>query len=470
MRVLPLAAGATFLAMLDATVANLAIADLGRDFSAASIADLSWAITAYAVPFAALLTPAGRLAGPLGLRRLFAGGVGLFTLMSAVCALAPTLGVLIGARALQGAGAAAMIPASLAILLLAAPPERRASAVGLWSAAAALAAAAGPALGGLLVDAFGWRSLFVINVPLGVALVVAARAVLRPGARQSGALPDPLGTTLLVVGIAAVVLGLTEGSTWGWGTVATVGSLAGGVTAVAASLARSGRVAVPAIETRLWRSRTFAVANLASLLYGLALYPWLLLGVLVLTQLWGYSELEAGLAMSPGAVVAAAAAVLAGRVAARIGTRPVVVAGGLVLAGVALWIALALTSEPQFLELWLPGGVLIGLGTGALTTGTSTAAALAVAPARFADATGLNTTARQVGGALGVAALALIVQATPGLDGFVAVYVLCGAASLAAAAAGLALAPARSRATGAAAAANRTASAATTSIPEGSRS
>jgi len=435
-KVLTLAAGAAFLAMLDATVTNLAVADLGDDFGA-PIADLSWVVSAYFIAFAALLTPAGRLAGVLGLRRLYVVGVGLFTLMSAVSAVAPSLGILIGARALQGAGAAAMIPASLAILLVAVPAQRRAGAIGLWSAAAALAAAAGPALGGVLVDVFGWRSVFAINIPLGLALVVAARSL--PATASGARRPDVLGTALLVGGIAAAVLGLTEGPQWGWGSPATVGALVAGGLGTAAALRRSGRVAAPAIEVGLWRSRTFAAANVASLLYGLALYPWMLLGVLVLTNVWGYSPLEAGLAMSPAAVIAAVSAVAAGRLAARVGTRSIVVFGGAVLFAAALWIALVLPAQADFFGLWLPAGVLIGVGTGALTTGTSTAAALSVAPARFADATGLNTTARQLGGALGIAALAVLLPSGADLADYTHVYVFCALASAGAGLAGLAL-------------------------------
>ncbi|MBX5441154.1 MAG: MFS transporter [Solirubrobacteraceae bacterium] len=441
MRVLPIAAGATFLAMLDATIANLAIADLGRDFAAASIGDLSWVISAYAVAFAGLLAGAGRLAAVVGLRALFVAGVGLFTLMSAACAAASSLGLLAGARALQGAGAAAMIPASLAVLLVAVPAARRSAAVGAWAASSALAAAAGPAVGGVLVDAFGWRAVFVVNVPLGAWLALAAWRTL-PAPATNGVrppLPDLLGTALLAAGIGAVVAGLTEGGGWGWGSPATLLAVGGGAALVAAALARSARRPVPAVEIGLWRARRFAVANVASLLYGASLFPWLLLGVLVLTRLWGYSELEAGLAMTPAAIVAALAAVAGGRVAERVGPGPLVAAGGLVLAASALWVAVALEPRDQLWSLWLPAGVAIGIGTGLLATGTSTAAALAVAPARFADATGLNTTARQVGGALGVAVLALLMPAAPALGDFTAVYAFCGAAAFAAGVAGLAL-------------------------------
>jgi MFS family permease len=192
---------------------------------------------------------------------------------------------------------------------------------------------------------------------------------------------------------------------------------------------------------RLWRTRSFALANLGSLFYGAALFPWLLVGVLVLTQVWGYSPLQAGLAMTPGAIVASAVALRAGPLVARHGPRPVVVGGALVLVGVALWIGLALGDHPRFLAFWLPGGVLIGIGTGAITTGLSAAAALSVAPPRFAAATGLNQTARQVGGALGVAALATMLRHADGTSvaPYAHVYFFCAAASGAAALAGLRL-------------------------------
>ena len=174
--VLPVAAGAAFLALLDTTVANLAVADVRTDFAGASVGGATWIITIYAVVFAACLAPAGRVADVVGRRTLLVAGVGGFTVLSLACALAPSLGALLGARALQGAFAAAMIPASLAVVLADTPPERRAAAIGAWSAAGALAAAAGPAIGGILVDTVGWRALFLINVPVGLAIIAGARS------------------------------------------------------------------------------------------------------------------------------------------------------------------------------------------------------------------------------------------------------------------------------------------------------
>ena len=185
-RLLLLAAGAAFLALLDVTVVNLAIPALGRAYPRTSVSGLSWVITAYATVFAALLAPAGRLADVIGRRALFRIGVGGFALMSAACAAAPSVPVLLAARALQGAAAAAMIPASLAIVLTDTPVERRMASIGVWSAAGAFAAAVGPSIGGVLVHVFGWRSLFVINVPTGVALAVFARMLSQTPRREIG--------------------------------------------------------------------------------------------------------------------------------------------------------------------------------------------------------------------------------------------------------------------------------------------
>jgi EmrB/QacA subfamily drug resistance transporter len=438
--VLLVAAGAAFLALLDTTVANLAVADVRTDFPGATVGAATWMITIYAVAFAAFLAPAGRVADVVGRRSLMLAGVGAFTAMSLACAVAPSLAVLLVARALQGAAAAAMIPASLAIVLVDTPPERRAAAIGAWSAAGALAAAAGPAIGGVLVDALGWRSLFLINVPFGLA-IVAGTNLIPAGGGSRGRLPDAAGIVLLGAGVAAVALGISQGGDWGWSSAGTLVCLGGGALAVVAALQRSTRHPAPAIETRLWRTRSFALANLASLLYGAALFPWLLVGVLFLIQVWGYSPLEAGLAMTPGAIVASIVALRAGPVAARRGVRSVIVGGALVLGAAGLVCVVALPETPSFLTFWLPVGVLIGVGTGAITTGVSTAAALSVAPQRFAAAVGLNQTGRQVGGALGVAVLAALLDGRTapgsGVGPFTDVYLFCTLATFAVAAAAL---------------------------------
>ncbi|WP_165975633.1 MFS transporter [Actinomadura rubrisoli] len=433
-----LAAGATFLAMLDATVANLAVPDLHADFPAASLSGLTWVITLYAVLFAALLAPAGRLADVVGRRALFQAGVGLFTLASLACAAAPNVPVLLATRGVQGAAAAAMIPASLALLLHDTPPERRARAIGLWSAAGAFAAAIGPSLGGVLVDAFGWRSLFAINLPVGAAMLLAGLRLPRASGGR-GRLPDLAGTLLLGGGVGGLALGVTQTRDWAWTDARTLGLLLGGAALIALALRRSARHPVPALEISLWRSRSFAVANAASFLYGTALYSWLLLGVLFVTDQWHYSVLKAGFASTPGALTATAAAIATGRLTGRLGARPAVAGGALTMVAAGIWTCAALPAEPHFLTFWLPVGLLVGAGMGAVGTGTATAAALSVGPLRFAGATGLNTTARQLGGALGIAVLAALLPSPASHGDYTSVYLFCTLAAAGAALTGLLL-------------------------------
>ncbi|MFC6598499.1 DHA2 family efflux MFS transporter permease subunit [Kitasatospora paranensis] len=425
------ASGGTFLAMLDSTVTNLAVPKLHHDFATASLPQLSWVITGYAVMFAALLAPAGRMADVLGRRRLFVFGIGTFTVASLLCAVAPSIAVLIGTRVLQGVGAAAMIPASLAILLLDGPADGRVKSIGLWSAASALAAAVGPTVGGILVDLLGWRSVFYINLPFGIILTVSALRLLAPTARPAGArLPDPLGTVLLALGVGALTLGVTEGSTWGWLDASTVGVLAAGVVAVALAVIRSLRHPVPAVETSLFRNGGFAATNVVSVLYGMAQYPWLLVGVLYITDLWHYSEMEAGLAMTPGAIVASITALNMGKLAPRIGgPRGVTLVGLVAILLCGLLMIFGLTDHAAFLALWLPAGFIVGIGMGATTMGTSSAAAFSAPPTKFAVGSGVNTMSRQFGGALGIAALAVILQTSGNgsrpLDSYRDVYVFC---------------------------------------------
>jgi EmrB/QacA subfamily drug resistance transporter len=432
--------GATFLALLDATVTNLAIPSLHRTFPAASLATLSWVISLYVVFFAAILTPGGRLADVVGRRRLYAVGVTLFTLSSLMSSISPNVPVLLAARAVQGIGAAIMLPASLAVLLMDTPADRRRRSIGYWSSAGALAAALGPALGGVLVNEFDWRALFLINLPLGVLLLFGLRVLPRSQAKPAP-VPDVLAMITLTAGIGALVLAITEASAWHWADPKTVSSLVGGVILLAVTFYRSSTHAVPVLEMDLWKSRTFARANVASFFYGTALYAWLLVGVLYLTQAWGYTELQAGLALSPGAVLAAIVATGAGRWRNANAPRLAVVGGALLIAGVGLWVGIILPAHPHFLTVWLPAALISAFGMGAITTGLSSAAALSVPPMRFASGIGLNLTARQVGGAFGIAIVAAIVpsEAAHGIVPFEHVYLICAALTALAGVVGLGL-------------------------------
>jgi EmrB/QacA subfamily drug resistance transporter len=434
--ILLVVSGAAFLDFLDVTAVNLAFSEMQADFGQADVTDLAWVITGYSVLFAALLAPGGRLADVLGRRKVFVFGATLFTVASLASALAPTLAVLVVARFVQGAAAALTLPAGLGIVLAESPPDRRAAAIGIWGASTAVAAIIGPTVGGLLVDTAGWRSIFLINIPIGALIVFGTLRLVRPSRRAGGPLPDLAGTLLVGVGVGLVVLGVTQGEEWGWDEPATIGSLAAGAIALVAGLLRSRGHPAPAIETVLWRSRKFATSNAASLLFGAAMYAWMLVCALWLIGVWGYSEIEAGLAMSPGAVSGAVGAGVVGRRIEVGGQRASIFLGGLLWAAVGLWLVLRLGTDPNFLGIWLPAGLVGGAAMGAIGVGIATAGVTAVEPARYAAATGLNMTARQVGGALGVAVLAVILRGVvPGdIDPYLAVFLFC---SLGAATAGL---------------------------------
>jgi len=428
--VLLLASAATFVAFLDATIVNVALPDLRADFPDASLALVSWVVSGYAVVFAAALTPAGRLGDALGRKAVFLIGFAVFTVASAACAAAPSVGVLIAVRAVQGLGAALMIPSALGLVLATAAPDRRAAAVGLWGAATSVAAVAGPAFGGLLVDGLGWRSVFIVNVPLGIAVLAAGWRVLPGALGASRGAPDLVGTVLLGLGFAGVAAGLTETGPRGWDDPLCLGLMAGGILLLVPALLRARSHPAPALEIGLWRDRAFAAANAGSALFGFALYAWLLGGVLFITGIWGYSILEAGFAVTPGAVGSAIAAVIAGRTADRRGPAPVVVVGGLFMAAATVWLTVAMDAEPAFVSLWLWTGLLSGIGFGAMSVGLTAAAAGALPPPSFAAGVGLNMTARQLGGALGVAMLAAILEAAaPGPDGYRVAFAACGAAA-----------------------------------------
>jgi EmrB/QacA subfamily drug resistance transporter len=429
--VLAIASAATFVAFLDVTIVNIAFPDLERDFSGASLSLLSWVVAAYGIAFAATLAPAGRLADVLGLRRLFLIGFGTFIAASAACALAPTVGVLIAVRAVQGIGAAMMIPAGLGLILSVTPPERRAAAIGVWGGVTSIAAIAGPVVGGVLVDAFDWRAVFAVNIPIGILVLAAAPTLLPSSPARDRRLPDLTGTVALAAAFAAIAVALTQAGDWGWLDSRTVGFAGAGLLLLAASVRRAAGRPAPALQVDLWTTRNFAVANVALLLWGAVLFSWLLSGVLFLTSIWGYSIVEAGLAVSPGALTSAIAAVAAGRLIDRRGARELVVASALLLAADAVWIAAASTSDPNFLGLWLPAGILCGIPFGIVSVGLTSAAVRSLPPESFAAGTGMTMTARQLGGAFGVALMASILEAAgPGIGGFHSVFLFCAAGSV----------------------------------------
>jgi MFS family permease len=317
--------------------------------------------------------------------------------------------VLVAARVLQGIAAAAMAPTSLALVLDAYPIERRATGVGLWGAAAALAAASGPPLGGLLVEVADWRWIFVVNLPLGAAVVLAGRRVLRESRDESATqLPDLPGAAVAAVGLGLLALAIVEGESWGWDSGRVLGSFAGAAVLIAVLARRCARHPRPVVDPALLRVPSFRQANIGTLLFGMAFFSVILGNILFLTSVWRYSVLDAGLATIPGPLTSAIIAGPAGRLADRFGHRAVIVPGTLIYAAGLLVLRSAGTT-PDYAGVWLPGMLLAGTGIGFAFPTLGAAAVRDIDPADFGSASAVSSAFRQFGAVLGTALLVAIV-------------------------------------------------------------
>ncbi|HWF25715.1 MAG TPA: DHA2 family efflux MFS transporter permease subunit [Solirubrobacteraceae bacterium] len=407
--VLAVASLGVFMAFVDATIVNIAFPSIERSFPHASLSGLSWVLNAYNIVFAALMVAAGRIADLIGRRRAFRGGLVLFTVASGACAIAPSPVLLVVARIIQAVGAAILVPCSLALVLQAFPQERRAHAVAMWTATAALAAGVGPSLGGLLVSAANWRLAFVANLPIGaLAYVLAGRKLVEsrtPGRRR---LPDLAGALVLALGVGALTLGTVQGPQWGWTDARVLAAFAGAVVLLAVFVVRCRRHRVPILDLDLIRIRNVAVANAAMVVTATAFFSYTLCNVLFLTSVWRYSVLHAGLAITPGPLVAVIVARPISDLAERLGYRLVIFLGALLWASGLIWFITQVGARPHFASEWLPGMLLLGLGAGVVFPNISSAAVASAPGEQFATATAINSVARQLGAVLGVALLVAI--------------------------------------------------------------
>lgn len=434
---------AIFLTILDLFVVNVALPAIAADFAGASLSSLSWVLTGYAIVFAAVLAPAGKLGDLYGRRRFFLIGMLLFVAGSALAATAASLPLLIAARAVQAIGAAAVTPNSLALALTLFPARRRAGVIAAWGAIAGLGAAAGPVAGALLAEA-DWRWIFLINLPIGVvALVLVPRLIGEVRDDAPAPVPDGLGAVVLAVAVGLLVLGLSQTPEWGWDArvMACLGS-AGALTVI--FLWRSARHPAPIVELSMLRVPSFAGAMVATVFLWAGFAALLVGSALFLTGPWRLSVLEAGFALAPGPAVSALFAASSGRLGARYGPVRVGMAGGSLFAIGGLLLAILLTTEIEYITAFLPAQILIGAGAG-LTIPTLVAIALTeLPPTRFSTGTAVYATFRQIGTALGVA---VWVGATRGLStesasSFVSGWVLIASAGFATT---LALATVRNR-------------------------
>jgi EmrB/QacA subfamily drug resistance transporter len=439
--VLVIVCAGVVLASLDLFIVNVALAQMARDFGAHGLGGLSWVLNAYAIVYAALLVLFGRLADRYSRKRGFLIGVGVFVAASAACAAASSLPMLIAFRVLQAAGAALLTPTSLGLILASFPPERRGSAVRAWTAVGGLAAAAGPAVGGLLVAA-SWRWVFLVNVPIGLAALVAGWRLLPEVPGHPVRRPDALSALLVTGGVGALTLGLVQGGSWGWGGIRTIGVLALALVGLALFAAHTARHANPLIDRALFGVRPFTGASAVAVLFSMAFGAMLLSRVLWAQDVWHWSALATGVSIVPGPIMVPVMSFLvAGRLIDRFGPAAVIAAGSAIFAAGMVWAALATGLESDYVGDVLGSLLLTGIGVGLTLPTLMATAASSLPPTSFATGSAVVNMLRQVGLAIGVAVF-IAVLGSPGspaatLAAYQRAWVVTAAISLAGGVVGL---------------------------------
>jgi EmrB/QacA subfamily drug resistance transporter len=398
---------ALFMTMLDNTVVNVSLPSIQRSLHA-SLSALEWTVNAYTLTFAVLLVTGGRLGDIFGRRRMFLFGVAVFGLSSAAIGFAPTDTALVAFRAVQGIGAAFMMPATLSIITQAFPPEQRGTAIGTWAGVSALALAIGPVIGGFLTEQVSWRAIFFINPPIAlIATAVALFAARESRDETVGRSVDIAGIGAITVGLTALVLALVEGNSWHWGSARVIFLLAVAVIALIAFVQIERRVKAPMIDFAFFRSRTSLGANLVGFLITFAMFAQFFFVTLYMQNIMGYSPLQTGIRFLPSTLVIIVAGPLAGRLTDRIGPRPLMTIGLLIVAG-AILIQSRITVHSGY-GLLLPGFILMGIGMGLVMSPMSTAAMNAVDRAKAGAASGVLSMSRMVGSTFGVAVMGALV-------------------------------------------------------------
>ena len=397
-------AGSFGIVSIALSVMNVAFDALVVEFDDTSVATLSWVLNGYTTVTAALLIAAGRIADAYGRRRIFLLGLAVYVIASVAGAVAPSAAWLIAARVGQGVGGALVTPTSLALLLSSYPADRRSTVIGIWGSVGAVAAAGGPALGGLIVDTLGWRWVFWFSVPLSaLAWVGAKRWLEETPTENAGGAPDPSGIALSAGAVGFLALGLAQSGDWGWGDQRTIAALVAGPVLSMALVARSRLHPRPVLDLALFKVRSFVVGNLTLLLFNAAFSAMILNNILFLSRVWGYSQAAAGFGITPSPLSAAVMAQLSGRAADRYGTRAMIVPGiVLFLVGVSL-LTFGIGAEPQYWTRWFPAALCFGTGVGMVFTNASSAAVSDAPPHRYAIASASNATARAIGSVLGPA-------------------------------------------------------------------
>jgi EmrB/QacA subfamily drug resistance transporter len=399
---------ALFMIMLDNTVVNVALPSIQEDLGA-TLSGLEWTVNAYTLTFAVLLVTGGRLGDIFGRRRMFLFGVIVFAVSSAAIGLAPGEGWLVAGRAIQGVGAAFMMPATLSIITNAFPPAERGKAIGTWAGVSALALAIGPVVGGALAEYVSWRAIFFLNLPVAIgAVAVTLFATHESRDETTEHRVDIPGIAALSIALTALVLALVEGNSWGWGSPEIIALFALAAVSFVAFALLEPRVREPMVDFGFFRSKTFLGSNVVAFIVTFSMLATFFFIALYMQNILGYSAVEAGVRFLPSTLMIVLIAPLAGRLTDRVGPRPLMVTG-LSLATLSLFLQTRIDVDTGY-GLLLPAFILLGIGMALVMSPMSTAAMNSVSPDKAGVASGILSMSRMVGGTFGVAAIGALFQ------------------------------------------------------------
>ena len=424
-----------FMIMLDNTVVNVALPSIQRDLGV-GLSELEWIVSGYALTFAALMLIGGKLADAYGRRAIFVVGIAVFTVASLACGLSTSGEMLIAARVAQGAGAALMNPATLSIIAATFPPRQRGTAIGIWAGVSALALAIGPLVGGLLTDHASWHWIFFVNVPVGIVGIVASFLLIDESRDPTHERLDLPGLVTSAVGLFALTYGLIEANSYGWGSARIVGAFVLAGVALAAFVVLERRQRAPMLDLTLFRNRTYVGANLVVLLVSLAMFGVFFFVSLYMQNVLGYSAVQAGAAFLPMTILIILVAPPAGRLSDRFGSRGLMTAGMLLIAGQLFYFS-RLGVDATFWTLF-PGLLLGGFGMAMTMTPSAAAATRAVPVEKSGIGSAVLNAFRQVGGSIGIALMGAIMAAQLGdrptvasfMDGFEQSLLVAGGIAL----------------------------------------
>jgi EmrB/QacA subfamily drug resistance transporter len=427
--VLAVLAGASSLGYLDLFSVNVALPSMSDSLGGASLSGLSWILNAYAIVFAVLLVPMGRLADQFGRRRALLYGVAIFVVGSALSAVAPNLGIMIAGRVIQAVGAALFLPASLGLLYPSFPEHEHGKVLGIWAGIGAVAAGSGPTVGGLLV-AVDWRLIFGVNIVIGVAAILGGIKVLPEVRDRTGArFPDPTSVVALIASLALLTFGLVQSATWGWADARTVIVLAIAAVAIAVTIWRAISSPTALVDAKLFRNTEFSAATIGLFAWSTGLAVFVLGNVLYFQEIWHWGVIQTGLGILPGPLGAVLFSLFVGRIIKKYGKSVPAIAGPIVFAiGAAGWLLVG-TAHPDHWVLFLIFTLINGFG-GGLIQAPLYAAASSLPPDRTATGGAVLNMANSVGSAIGVAILVTLLAAFPGLGGYQAGWWLVIIASI----------------------------------------